>query len=53
MRAVMRRVRPGQPLLARVAHLAGDRLLLDRAAHRAGQDGRELSWTPKAMALPG
>jgi DNA-binding response OmpR family regulator len=51
IRAVMRRVRPGQPPLATAARLASGDLLLDRAAHRAWLDGRELGLTPKANAL--
>jgi DNA-binding response OmpR family regulator len=51
VRAVMRRVRPGQPPLATAARLASGGLLLDRAAHRAWLDGQELPITPKANAL--
>jgi DNA-binding response OmpR family regulator len=51
VRAVMRRARPGQPPLATAARLASGGLLLDRAAHRAWLEGRELALTPKATTL--
>jgi DNA-binding response OmpR family regulator len=51
IRAVLRRVRPGQPPLATTARLLSGGLLLDRTAHRAWLDGRELALTPKAHAL--
>jgi DNA-binding response OmpR family regulator len=51
VRAVMRRVRPGQPPLATAARLASGGLLLDRSAHRLWLDGKELPLTPKANAL--
>jgi DNA-binding response OmpR family regulator len=51
VRAVTRRVRPGQPPLATAARLASGGLLLDRSAHRAWLEGRELPLTPKANAL--
>ncbi|MCC7359184.1 MAG: response regulator transcription factor [Anaerolineales bacterium] len=51
VRAVMRRVKPGRPPLATAARLVSGGLLLDRSAHRAWLDGRELPLTPKANAL--
>ncbi len=51
IRAVLRRVRPGQPPLATSSRLVSDGLLLDRATHRASLNGHELALTPKATVL--
>ncbi|HSH03412.1 MAG TPA: response regulator transcription factor [Anaerolineae bacterium] len=51
MRAVLRRVRPGQRPLATTQTLTCAQLTLDRAAHRAWLAGEELALTPKAIAL--
>jgi DNA-binding response OmpR family regulator len=51
IRAVLRRVRPGQPPLATSSRLSSDGLLLDRATHRAWLNGHELALTPKATVL--
>jgi DNA-binding response OmpR family regulator len=51
IRAVLRRVRPGQPPLATSSRLASEGLLLDRSTHRAWLNGHELSLTPKATVL--
>jgi DNA-binding response OmpR family regulator len=51
IRAVLRRVRPGQPPLSAAQRLASGALLLDRTTHRAWLDGREISLTPKAFVL--
>lgn len=51
IRAVLRRVRPGQPPLATSSRLASDGLLLDRSTHRAWLNGHELNLTPKATVL--
>jgi DNA-binding response OmpR family regulator len=51
MRAVLRRARPGQPPLAAVRQLISANLALDRSARRVRLDDRELSLTPKAVAL--
>ena len=53
IRAVLRRVRPGQPPLATSSRLASDGLLLDRSTHRAWLNGQELNLTPKATVLLG
>jgi DNA-binding response OmpR family regulator len=51
IRAVLRRARPGQRSLASSQQLASDQLALDRTAHRATFQGRELALTPKATTL--
>jgi DNA-binding response OmpR family regulator len=51
IRAVLRRVRPGQPPLATSLRLTSEALLLDRSTHRAWLSGRELNLTPKATVL--
>lgn len=51
IRAVLRRVRPGQPSLATASRLTSEGLLLDRAARRASLNGQELALTPKATLL--
>jgi DNA-binding response OmpR family regulator len=51
VRAVLRRVRPGQPPLATAARLVCGELVLDRIARRAWRQGREVPLTPKALAL--
>lgn len=51
IRAVMRRARPGQPPLATARRLASGDLLLDRSARRVWVRQKDLSITPKAVAL--
>ncbi len=51
IRAVLRRVRPGQPPLATASRLVSDALMLDRASRRAWLNGQELALTPKATVL--
>jgi DNA-binding response OmpR family regulator len=51
VRAVLRRVRPGQPPLSTAARLVCGELTLDRVARRAWRQGREVPLTPKALAL--
>ena len=51
IRAVLRRVRPGQPPLATAPRLVSDALMLDRATRRAWLNGQELALTPKATVL--
>ncbi len=51
VRAVLRRVRPGQPSLSTAARLVCGELTLDRVARRAWRQGREVPLTPKALAL--
>lgn len=51
IRALLRRVRPGQPPLALARRLCSGGVVLDRQARRAWMEGRELSLTPKAIAL--
>lgn len=51
IRAVLRRVRPGQPPLATASRLVSDALMLDRATRRAWLNGQELALTPKATVL--
>ncbi len=51
IRSVLRRARPGQPPLAAAWKLLSGKLLFDRRAHRVFLDGRELTLTPKAVAL--
>ena len=51
IRAVLRRARPGVPPLSAARRLACGRLVLDRPARRALLAGRELSLTPKAVAV--
>lgn len=51
MRAVLRRVRPGEPPLATAQRLASGDLLLDRRVRRAWLGSEDLALTPKAFAL--
>jgi DNA-binding response OmpR family regulator len=51
IRAVLRRARPGQPPLASSWRLRCVALVLDRRAHRAYYDGKEIQLTPKAITL--
>jgi DNA-binding response OmpR family regulator len=51
IRAVLRRVQPGQPPLTATWVLNSGPLRLDRRARRASLDGRELGLTPKALIL--
>jgi DNA-binding response OmpR family regulator len=51
IRAVLRRVRPGQPALASAWMLLADDLALDRRARRATLTGKVLALTPKALAV--
>lgn len=51
MRAVLRRVRPGQPPLAAAEQLGSQGLVFDRRARRAWLAGQELTLTPKALNL--
>lgn len=51
MRAVLRRARPGEPPLTTAGRLQSGELRLDRLARRAWMGGRELTLTPKAVAL--
>lgn len=53
LRAVLRRAgsRPGQPPLATALRLICGPLRLDRMAHRAWLDGKEVALTPKALVL--
>jgi DNA-binding response OmpR family regulator len=51
VRAVLRRSKPGQPPLTASWQLRCGELLLDRRAHRAVFQGRELGLTPKALLL--
>ncbi|MFT3877397.1 MAG: response regulator transcription factor [Propioniciclava sp.] len=51
VRAVLRRARPGRPTLASAQTLAAGPLTWDRVGRRAHLAGREITLTPKAMAL--
>jgi DNA-binding response OmpR family regulator len=51
IRAVLRRARPGKPPLATARQLTCGDLRLDRLARRAWLGERELTLTPKALAL--
>jgi DNA-binding response OmpR family regulator len=51
IRAVLRRVRLGQPPLAAAEHLVSGELVLDRVARRVKFGGQELPLTPRAIAL--
>ncbi len=51
IRAVLRRVRPGQPALASAWKLVSSDLALDRRARRATLAGKVLALTPKALAV--
>ena len=51
IRAVMRRARPGRPPLASEQRLVSGDLTLDRSSRRVLLQGREMSLTPKAVAL--
>src|SRR5512146_88095 len=51
IRAVLRRVRPGQPALASAWMLVAGDLALDRRSHRATLLARPLTLTPKALAV--
>ena len=51
IRAVLRRVRLGQPPLAAAEHLRSGELELDRMSRRAKFAGQELALTPRAVAL--
>lgn len=51
IRAVLRRVRPGQRPLASARRLTSGELALDRQTRRAYLGGNELRLTPKAIAL--
>jgi DNA-binding response OmpR family regulator len=51
MRAVLRRARPGAPPLAATRRLSCDPFVLDRAARKVAYAGREVTLTPRAVAL--
>lgn len=51
IRAVLRRIRPGQPPLAAAERLVCGSLTFNRRARRAWLEGKELILTPKALAL--
>ena len=51
IRAVLRRVRPGQPSLAAAQRLGCGKLVLDRQARRVYWSSEELHLTPKAVSL--
>lgn len=51
IRAVLRRTIPPQPPLSAAQRLASLDMVLERAARRVLRSGRELSLTPKAVAL--
>lgn len=51
IRSVLRRARPGQPPLAAAWKLVCGGLVFDRRARRVFLEGRELTLTPKAVAL--
>ncbi len=51
IKAVLRRVRPGQPSLASACMLVAGYLSLDRRARRATLNGQVLALTPKALAV--
>lgn len=51
IRSVLRRARPGQPPLAAAWKLVCGSLMFDRRARRVFVEGRELTLTPKAIAL--
>lgn len=51
IKAVLRRVRPGQPSLASAWMLVAGDLSLDRRARRAILNGQALTLTPKALAV--
>ena len=51
MKAVLRRVRPGQPPLAASHELSTGTLRLDRLSRRTYLDDREVPLTPKAFSL--
>lgn len=51
IRAVLRRVRPGERPLASAAKLTSGVLVLDRQMRRAWISGKDASLTPKAVAL--
>ena len=51
IRAVLRRARPGQPSLAAAERLTCGPLMLERRSRHAWMNGKELTLTPKAVAL--
>ena len=51
VRAVLRRARPGKPSLAASWKLTCDDLILDRRSRRAFLGDKEITLTPKALAL--
>jgi len=51
IRAVLRRARPNQPSLAAAERLACGPLMLERRSRRVWLDNKELTPTPKAVAL--
>jgi DNA-binding response OmpR family regulator len=51
IRSVLRRARPGQPPLAAAWKLVSGKLAFDRRAHRVFWEDKELTLTPKAVAL--
>jgi DNA-binding response OmpR family regulator len=51
IRAVLRRARPGQPSLAAAERLNCGPLMLERRSRHAWMSGKELTLTPKAVAL--
>ncbi len=51
IRAVLRRIRPGEPPLATARRLTSSELQLDRQRRRAWLGERELTLTPKAFSL--
>jgi DNA-binding response OmpR family regulator len=51
IRAVLRRFHPGQPSLAAAERLTCGALVLDRRTRRALMNAKELTLTPKAVAL--
>ncbi|MBE0697225.1 MAG: response regulator transcription factor [Anaerolineaceae bacterium] len=51
IKAILRRVQPGQPSLASAWKLAAGELVLDRRARRVTVAGKSTNLTPKAMAV--
>ena len=51
IRAVLRRVRPGERSLAGARRLLAGALVLDRHAHLVQLDGKEVALSPRATAL--
>jgi DNA-binding response OmpR family regulator len=51
IKAILRRVQPGQPSLASAWKLVAGELVLDRRARRVSVAGKTINLTPKAMAV--